>query len=346
MRSFLRIFGFSAGATLAIWAGVAFGLGWAGFVSCVILTILEVTFSFDNAVVNAKLLGFMSPWWQKFFMTFGIFIAVFVVRFALPVLIVSITSGHGFIDVLNLAVDKPEEYGHELEKAGPAIASFGGVFLLMIALGFFLDAVKDVHWFHWLEERLSRLGRYDNVAIFVLIVVTIVIAATVHGTPEERFVILIAGASGIALNVGLGIFGAAVEGDDNAAPTRVRVLVGMAAFVMFIRLEVLDASFSFDGVIGAFAISSNVFIIMAGLGAGALWVRSLTVYLVRQGTLAKYRYLEHGAHWAIGALGVVMLIKVYGIELPEWLTGSIGLVFIAMAVLSSIRHRKRTLVHA
>jgi hypothetical protein len=115
----------------------------------------------------------------------------------------------------------------------------------------------------------------------------------------------------------------------------------MAAFASFMYLQVLDASFSFDGVIGAFAITSSVLLIMAGLGAGALWVRSLTVYLVRTGTLAKYRYLEHGAHWAILALGVVMLAKLYHIELPEWMTGSLGLVFIVLAVVSSVVEKRR-----
>lgn len=80
---------------------------------------------------------------------------------------------------------------------------------------------------------------------------------------------------------------------------------------------------------------------MAGLGAGALWVRSMTVYLVRAGTLAKYRYLEHGAHWAIAALGLVMLAKLYDLEPADWVTGSIGLVFITLAVVSSVVARRR-----
>jgi len=268
-----------------------------------------------------------------------------VVRFALPVVIVAITTGLGFIAVTNMALDQPELYGHELEKAAPAIDSFGGVFLLMIAAGFFLDAVKNVHWFGWLERRLSALGRYDNVAIFTLALVSVVIAATMPGDVQQRFVVLVAATSGILLNVGLGIFGAVMDGDEDEeeiTPARtVRVLVGGAAFFMFLRLEVLDASFSFDGVIGAFALSNNVIVIMAGLGAGALWVRSLTVHLVRAGTLAKYRYLEHGAHWAIAALGVVMLLKVYHVHPPEWVTGSLGLAFIGLAVWSSVRHHRQ-----
>ena len=386
----LRTFWFSATATVVIMAAVAVGIGPAGLVSALILTVLEITFSFDNAVVNAKLLGHMSPWWQRFFMTFGIFIAVFVVRFALPIFIVAMTSGLGFFEVVTLAVNDPTTYSNELHKAAPAIDSFGGVFLLMIAVAFFFDEAKDVHWLAWIEHKLSRLGRFDNVGTFAMVVLAIIVMATTPGDTHERFIVAVAAMSAIALHVGLDVFGKAMEQDDEdeeferpiivgeggpeilipaarrqfdlsvlteegaakhvdalkrelgvtAAP-QVKVLVGTAAFFMFLRLEVLDASFSFDGVIGAFALSTNVFVIMAGLGAGAFWVRSLTVHLVRTGTLAKFRFLEHGAHWAIGALGVMMLLKLYHIELPEWVIGCTGLVFIALAVWSSKRHRAR-----
>ena len=102
-------------------------------------------------------------------------------------------------------------------------------------------------------------------------------------------------------------------------------------------LQVLDASFSLDGVIGAFAITSSVVLIMAGLGAGAVWVRSMTVHLVRTNALNKYVYLEHGAHWAIAFLGAMMWLKLYHIEPPEWIVGTLGLGFILLAILWSQR---------
>jgi hypothetical protein len=341
---YLKTFGFSAGATVVIWATVAFGLGAGALVTVMLLTLLEVTFSFDNAVVNAKLLGSLSRWWQAFFMTVGIFIAVFVVRFLLPVLIVMLTSGLGLLETMDLARNQPEVYAQELTKSGPAIDSFGGTFLVLVAAGFFLDDFKDTHWLRFLERRLAALGRYDNVAIFALTVLAVVMALTVPGNAQERLMVLLAAVCGIALSVGLGIFGT-ITADQRLDEQEGRVqivkpLVGLAAFVMFCRLEVLDASFSFDGVIGAFALSSNIFVIMAGLGAGALWVRSLTVHLVRAGTLAKFRYLEHGAHWAIGVLGLFLLAKTYGFHAPEWMVGSVGLVFVGLAVWSSVRHER------
>ncbi|MGH8498890.1 MAG: DUF475 domain-containing protein, partial [Methylococcales bacterium] len=112
-----------------------------------------------------------------------------------------------------------------------------------------------------------------------------------------------------------------------------------AGFMSFLYLEVLDASFSFDGVIGAFAVTQDVIIIMLGLAIGAMFVRSLTVFLVRQGTLDEYVFLEHGAHYAIGALAGIMLISI-SYHISEVITGLTGAIFIGLSVYSSIQYKK------
>jgi hypothetical protein len=122
---------------------------------------------------------------------------------------------------------------------------------------------------------------------------------------------------------------------------RVMHVVGKAAFFLFLYLEVLDASFSFDGVVGAFAITSDPIIIAIGLGVGAMFIRSLTVFLVRKGTLSEYEYLEHGALWAIGALAVILLITIE-YEVPEVVTGLIGVAFIGAAFISSLVRNRRS----
>ena len=114
---------------------------------------------------------------------------------------------------------------------------------------------------------------------------------------------------------------------------------------MFLYLEVLDASFSFDGVIGAFAITNDIVLMALGLGIGALYVRSLTVYLVRKGTLDDYVYLEHGAHYAIGALAVILLVTIQ-YEISELITGLIGVVLIGWSFWSSVRRNKREAMSA
>ena len=108
----------------------------------------------------------------------------------------------------------------------------------------------------------------------------------------------------------------------------------------FLYLEVLDASFSFDGVIGAFALSNNMIVIALGLSIGAMFVRSMTIHLVRKGTLAAYRFLEHGAFWAIIVLGAIMLISAR-FHIPETVTGLIGAILIGLSFWWSVRYNRR-----
>ena len=334
----LRIFWFSSLITVIFGAIVALYGGLSSLWLFAVLCILEVTFSFDNAVINSRILSRMSKLWQTLFLTIGIFIAVFLVRFALPILIVQLATGIPFGDVINMAFNQPERYGEELHKAGPVIEAFGGTFLLMLGISYFLDHEKVIHWLAPIEKLLARAGKVR----FIKLIFMGLVAALLYLTVEQdlKQTVLISSLLGIALQFGLHSLSVLFEKRFNST-NNAGHLVGWAAFASFMYLEVLDASFSFDGVIGAFAITSSVLLIVAGLGVGAFWVRSLTVYLMRAGTLAKYRYLEHGAHWAILALGVVMLVKLYHVELPEVVTGSLGLVFIGTAVVSSIIEKRQ-----
>ena len=329
----LKIYWFAISATFIIWALTGFYLGWGALFTVIVLTLLETTFSADNAVINSKVLITMSPFWQKLFMTVGIFIAVFVVRFAMPIFIVMLTAGLGFAEVLNLALNDPHTYEHELDKAEPLISAFGGAFLLMIALSYFIDYEKKTHWLPFLEKRLGKLGRFDNITTFTMLLASIVLYFTVD--QEHHSAVLIASICAMALHIGLELVSASFKGGKHTVSAVKKT--GAAAFAAFMYLELLDASFSLDGVIGAFALTSNIVLIVAGLGAGAVWVRAMTIHLVRIKALTKYQYLEHGAHWAIAFLGAVMLLKLYHIELPEWIVGTLGIVFIAAAVLTSMR---------
>jgi hypothetical protein len=331
----LRIFLISGILTLLIGGWVFGAKGALDLWTFVILVLLEVTFSFDNAVINSKILGRMSKFWQSLFLTVGIVFAVFVVRFVLPILIVMLSSNHSFMGVVDLALNRPEQYSETLHEAAPIINGFGGTFLLMLGISYFMDRNKDIHWLRKIERWMSKIGRYESFKSFVMLFVALILYATVD--PSYREIVLVASIVGTIVHIGLELFGDYFSSKQSSA----KQMVGMAAFASFVYLNVLDMSFSLDGVIGAFAITNDVILIMAGLGAGALWVRSLTVYLTRTGTLAKYRYLEHGAHWAILALGVVMLVKLYHVEPPEWFVGSIGIIFVATAVVSSIIERQR-----
>jgi hypothetical protein len=240
------------------------------------------------------------------------------------------------MQVIDLAMNHPKEYSNTLHEAAPMINAFGGTFLMMIGVSYFMDRKKDIHWLGRIEQWLSKFGQYDTFKVLVMLGVAMALYATV----DERFkvTVLLASIIGTMLHISLELFGEYFASKQSNA----KLLVGWAAFASFLYLNVLDASFSLDGVIGAFAITNDVILIMAGLGAGALWVRSLTVYLVRAKTLGKYRYLEHGAHWAILALGLVMLTKLYHFEPPEWFTGSIGMIFVLTAIVSSVVERRRS----
>ncbi len=332
----LRIFWISSLVTLAIAAYVGINLGPLALWLFSILVVLEVTFSFDNAVINSKVLATMSKFWQTIFLTIGIFIAVFVVRFILPIVIVMVAAGLGFNQVVDLAVNEPDKYGAALKEAAPMIDAFGGAFLIMIGISYFMDRRKDIHWLGAIESKLATAGKFENLRVLVMLSVAMILYATVDESYQT--IVLSASILGVILHMGLELFGSAFESQQKTTKHR----VGMAAFASFLYLEVLDASFSFDGVIGAFAITNNIVLIIAGLGVGAVWVRSLTVYLLRSGTLGKYRYLEHGAHWAILALGITMFAKLYEVEPPEWLIGSIGLIFIVTAIVSSVIEQRRS----
>lgn len=328
----IRIFLFSTLLTIGLGVFIFSSLGLSGLWLFAILVILEVTFSFDNAVINSKVLANLSSLWQKIFLSVGIFVAVFLVRFVLPIIIVMVASGHGFGTVLDLALNKPVEYGHILHEASPMIDAFGGAFLIMIGLSYFVDYNKRVHWMRHVEPWMAKAGRFENLKICLMLTVATLLYFTVD--PQHQSLILISSVLGILLHVGLELFGSFFHDEDST--TSIKAKTGWAAFASLMYLEVLDASFSFDGVIGAFAITSSVVLIVAGLGAGAIWVRSLTVYLLRTGTLSKYKYLENGAHWAIMALGMMMIAKLFNIELPEWATGGLGLIFISLAITSSV----------
>lgn len=297
---------------------------WETAVLVLLLVIMEVSLSFDNAVVNAAVLRNMSSLWQKRFLTWGILIAVFATRLVLPVLIVALSTGLGMWQIATLALSNPGEYALHVTSSSVLIASFGGVFLLMVFLSFVIDAEKDTHWLKWLEHPLSYLGNVKGAVVLITLL-------TILGFWEytDNYQVALAGAIGFWVFVIMNAF-------KSAFAARGVVQAGFAAFMY---LEVLDASFSLDGVVAAFAMSNNIWIIMTGLGVGALCIRSMTVYLVRKGTLDELVYLEHGAMWGIGALAVLMLVSTFT-PVSHLLTGLVGVGFIILSVISSLKYRR------
>lgn len=335
-------------------AAIVGGPSVAGIVA--ILAVLEISLSFDNAVVNASVLQKMDERWQRVFLTVGILIAVFGMRLLFPLAVVAIAGHLSPVHAIDLALNNPHQYGIKLTEARPAIGAFGGMFLLMIFLDFLFE-VREITWLGPIERRLAKIGKLDQVSVILALVFLLIVAAT-FAQPHSQEV-LIAGTAGLAVYLGVSSLGALFEAeqasgddvrpagtDDGAEPDagvpQVRIPANLvrAGLFTFLYLEVLDASFSFDGVVGAFAITNMIFAIALGLGIGACYIRALTVYLVRKGTLSEYVYLEHGAHWAIGALAVLLFVTIRH-SVPDLVTGLIGLGFIGTAAASSgVRNRR------
>lgn len=299
--------------------------GIAAIYITLLLIILEISLSFDNAVVNAKVLETLDPIWQKRFIVFGIPIAVFGMRLIFPLAIVSFVTEMGMIETLQVAMNEPARYESILKTTESTIFAFGGAFLLMVFLDFFFEE-RDIKWVTIVEGSrfMEKASSVANIELITAIMVGIAL-----GHITQDFGVVLAFMYGVLLHSLLGML------DHFLSSGAVKS--GIAGFVY---LEVLDASFSFDGVIGAFALTSNIFIIMIGLGVGAMYVRSMTIYFVQHKTLSHFRYLEHGAHYAIGILALIMLMKIT-MHVSEIVTGTIGIGLIAIAFAHSLWENKQ-----
>ncbi len=325
--------------------GIALGafLGWeltgtvagtlnAAFI-CAVLAVLEISLSFDNAIVNAAKLKEMTPIWRKRFLTWGILIAVFGMRIVFPLAIVAIAAHLDPIEALWLALEKPAEYAQILTGAHLSIAAFGGTFLMMVGLNFFFDEEKDEHWFAPLEKLLSNSAAVKGIEIAIVVGLALTFSSFLPA--EEAFTFVKCALYGLLTFLAVELLGHVLDASEATMSTAARGGLGA-----FLYLEVLDASFSFDGVIGAFALTQQLLVIAIGLGIGAMYVRSMTIMLVEKETLTKYRYLEHGAFYAILALAVIMYCQTIA-HVPEVITGLIGAAFIGVSVWASVRAQKR-----
>jgi len=295
----------------------------------VLLSILEISLSFDNAVVNAKVLETMDPLWQQRFITYGIPIAVFGMRFLFPIVIVAVAGGVGIVETFLMAVNNPSEYQAIFgeKNVHNLIYAFGGSFLLMVFLSFLFDENREIKWLSLIESNafIRKIAQADHSETVIAIAFGLFL--TSHFDSSS---IALAYFTGVLLHSLL------ITLDELLHTEGVR-----SGIVGLLYLEVLDASFSFDGVIGAFALSSNIFIIMIGLGIGAMFVRSLTLYMVEKKTLDEYMYLEHGAHYAILALAIIMFVKMFR-DVSELIVGTIGIVFIGISLWHSIHEKRKS----
>ncbi|EJF77219.1 hypothetical protein MCO_01398 [Bartonella sp. DB5-6] len=302
------------------------------FFICCVLGILEISLSFDNSIINARILGKMDSLWRSRFLVWGILIAVFGMRIVFPLLVVVVAVGINPISAVKLAIWEPHQYAAILTDAHVGIAAFGGTFLMMVGLKYFFDLEKEVHWLAFIEKPAQKLGVLGGIDIAIVLVLILFLSEQI--VTENKMAFLLASLYGLLTFIGVEAVSSLLD-----TPKRSLTTVAKGGAGAFLYLEILDASFSFDGVVGAFAFSHNLFIIAIGLGIGAFYVRSMTIMLVESGTLLHYRYLEHGAFYAILVLAVIMYLQTV-ILVPEVFTGLVGVCIIGMAFYSSLRFKR------
>jgi hypothetical protein len=343
MNKIFKYFGESIVVTivfLLIAAIIGYNIGGpsvalSSLITTALLGVLETSLSFDNAVVNATILAKMNHFWRTMFLTVGMIIAVFGMRLVFPIVIVWAVSDHTFLNVIQLTWKAPKEFQSILVAQHIKVAGFGGAFLWMVFSKFFFDKEKDNHWISIVEKPMSKIGEIESVwTIFTIAVSFLASRFVENNLGTEFFLSAIAGVVSYLVVKGLSSLVESGEGTVSG--------VASAGLTTFLYLEVLDASFSFDGVIGSFAITNNLALIALGLGIGAMFVRSLTIKMVDDNTLTEYQFLENGAFWAIGALATIMYVSSSGIEIPEVVSGLIGFSLIAIAFVSSVISKSHT----
>lgn len=302
-----------------------------------VLAILEISLSFDNAVVNAMKLENMSEKWRHRFITWGILIAVFGMRFVFPIAVVAIFAKLNMLTVLNMAFNNVDQYAHYLELTHAPIVTFGGAFLLMLFLDYFTDSEKKIHWIPFFEKKIQCLSCIKGICTIITLLILGILWFKVD--PAVKTSVAQSGIAGIITYLTIDGLAEWLEKKQEERAKLCANSVKCSGLVGFLYLELIDASFSLDGVLGAFALSKDILIITIGLFIGAMFVRSLTIMLVERKTLKQFIFLEHGAHWAIGVLACLMFISTFH-HVPEVLTGLLGLAFIISALVSSLIHNK------
>lgn len=303
-------------------------------ISALILGVLETSVSVDNAVVNAAKLQTMDDVWKQRFLTWGMAIAVFGMRLVFPLMIVSIAGHMSPLEAIKIALTKPKEYEEIITSVHMQIMAFGGTFLFLVFSRHFINKEKESHWIPFVGQALSSIGRHGTASLFLPMATIFVMSF--YTTQQLTF--LLASFAGLITYLVVDGLGDILDGgeEESSGGLDATMAVAKAGLGAFIYLEVLDASFSFDGVIAAFAITNNFIIIMLGLGIGAMFVRSLTLMMVEKGTLGELKYLEDGAFWGIGWLVATMFMSVFHIELGEIAVAGVAALLIGASAIHSI----------
>jgi len=293
------------------------------------LVIFEVVSSVDNAVVNAHVLKMMSVRWRKIFLFWGIITAVFIVRGLLPLVVVWLSVPEiGFLGAFRSMFEKSSQIANLLKAREGIILIGAGVFLLLIYLHWLFLEKKDPYF---IPDKLVK----PHFGIWFFAFAAIVLVLLLYLAKFSPFLMLSAA-------VGYAIFFIMYGFREQAAQQEERMMGQnsyLSDFSKLLYLEVLDASFSVDGVLGAFAFTTFIPFILIGNGIGALIVRELTIKGIDK--VEKYRWLKNGAMTSIGVLGAFMIVKSFGIYIPHYLPTLTTVFFVGLTFFKSHQFLKK-----
>jgi len=283
------------------------------------LCLFEIITSIDNAIINAEVLSTMGQRARRWFLLYGFFVAVFMVRGLLPLLVVWASNpALGFVGSLTATFSSDPRVMEAVEKSSPILLIGGGVFLMFM-------------FFHWLFLEPKNYGLFGEKffhrqGAWFFAIVSILLAVIVWYALKQNSLLAfgaVLGSSSFFI----------IHGFRQYAEEKEKLLMtgNMSDVAKIAYLEVLDASFSIDGVIGAFAFTFSVPLILLGNGLGAMVLRKLTVSNIDR--IKKYKFLKNGAMYSILFLGIIMLMDSFGSHIPPWTSpiitfGAVGYFFV------------------
>lgn len=294
------------------------------------LCLFETISSIDNAIINAEVVSTMKPKARRWFLTWGILFAVFIVRGLLPWLIVYFMNPNlGFIGSFTATFSNDPSVQKAIEQSAPILLTGGGVFLVFLFL----------HWL-FLEEKHYGLPRTEKFfvknGIWFYAIASLLLAFLVWKAIHTNATIA------FSMVVGSTVF-FIIHGLRHNAEAQEQQLrsesSGISDITKILYLEIIDTTFSIDGVLGAFAFTFSVPLILIGNGLGAIVVRQITVGNIER--IKKYRYLKNGAMYSILCLGTIMLLHGFGVHVPEWLSPLITVIVIGYFWLKSRNELKK-----
>jgi hypothetical protein len=293
------------------------------------LSLFEIITSIDNAIINAEVLSKMSHWARRWFLIWGILIAVFLIRGLLPFLILWMSNPSLSIPaVWTMAFSSDPGIMDMVEKSAPILLVGGGTFLVFL-------------FFHWLflepkhfgleaERYIQKQGMWFYAIVSILLAVIVWYAIKIN--PLMAFGAVV-GSTAFFITHGF------KENAEKMEEQMIEGKTGMSDISKIMYLEVIDATFSIDGVLGAFAFTLAVPLILVGNGIGAIVVRQMTVKSVDK--IKNYKYLKNGAMYSILALGVIMLLDSFGFNIPSWLSPVITFAIVGWFFYKSVKEIKK-----